>query len=493
MKNTVVAIDIGASSGRLINITFNDGKLTIQEIYRFDNQGIEVCDHLYWDILNIYHEIIRGLPLCFTNDDIISIGIDTWGVDFGLIDCKQELISNPYHYRDKQTNSMIEKADQIFGKKGLFDLTGVQDMWFNTTFQLLGMLERKASVLSVADKLLMMPDLIGFMLTGAINIEYTSAFTTQLYDWVNKTWNYTVINGIGLDAKLFPKIVATGTVKGFLHKQICKNLNSKRIPVICVAEHDSASAAIAVPTDNSEYLFVNSGTWSILGMILENPIINDNVFECGLSNEGAAFGKTKLVKNIPGMWLTQECRRIWKENGERTDFLYLDAEVEKSKSFNTLIDVEHEMFITPDNMLEAIDLYASMTNQSKPSTQGEYLRCICESLALKYKETIVDVQKVTQKNFPTIHLLGGASKDKIFCQFVANATNKTVLAGPVEATAIGNAFIQMISMKLIKDERCINKIVLDSFEIREYFPKNIGAWNMQYKKLKDIVISVQDT
>lgn len=487
MKNTVVAIDIGASSGRLINIAFNDGKLEIQEIHRFDNKGIEVCDHLYWDILNIYHEIIKGLKLCLANEDIISIGIDTWGVDVGFIDGNKELISSPYHYRDKQANSMIEKANEIFAKKGLFNLTGVQDMWFNTTFQLLGMVGRKATVLSIADKLLMIPDLIGFMLTGSINIEYTSAATTQLYDLLHKTWNDTVIKNIGVNTKLFPKIVETGTVKGLLHEHICKNLNSKRIPLICVAEHDSASAAIAVPTDSSEYLFVNSGTWSILGMILENPIINDSVFECGLSNEGAAFGKIKLVKNIPGMWLTQECRRIWKENGERTDFLYLDAEVEKAKSFKTIIDVEHQLFITPDNMLEAIDLYASLTNQPKPSTQGEYLRCICESLALKYKETIVDVQKVTQKNFSIIHLLGGASKDKMFCQFVANATNKTVLAGPVEATAIGNALVQMISMKLIKDERCINKIVLDSFEIKEYFPENTEDWNVQYKKLEDIV------
>jgi rhamnulokinase len=485
----VIAIDLGASSGRLIHIQHQDEKILMEEIYRFENGGISIDDHLHWDIQYIYCQVLTGLQKAFREVPAIdAIGIDTWGVDFGLLDGEGKLIGSPFHYRDAQTKGMITLANSLLGEKTLFQHTGVQDMWFNTVYQLLGMQQRKASCLHAAENLLMMPDLLGFMLTGNRAAEYTSASTTQLYRIADRCWDNDIIQALGLRGDIFPQVADTGSIKGILLPEIQHKLQCGSVPLVATAQHDSASAAYAVPAQAEDYLFINSGTWSVLGVVTDQPIMSDSVWELGLSNEGAAYGRTKLVKSIMGMWLTQECRREWRKKNINDSFAFLAAEVEKSEPFRSIVDCESELFVAPGNMPEAIDTFCIRTGQPHPRTQGEYIRCITESLALMYHHTIQGLESVIGKRFSHIHLLGGASQDRNFCRFIADATGKKVIAGPVEATALGNGLIQLKSLGSLSNKIPVGSIISGSFPLYEYLPVHTEIWDERYRWFQNVIL-----
>lgn len=489
MKN-VLAIDLGASNGRVILVSSDGKQIELKEIHRFPNSGIHIGDRIYTDILYLFQELITGMRKAFqATDSIDAFGIDAWGVDFALLDSSGELVVNPYHYRDSQANGMIRKADDLFGKGGLFSLTGVQNMWYNTVYQLLGIQKRNPRILNNAQKFLMIADILGYFFTERISMEYTGFSTTQMYDLRSKRIHPEILEKLLIPSSLFPELLMTGSPKGEVRDDVKKLLGirpDKKLQMIATAQHDSASAAYAVPAEEESYIFINSGTWSVIGMITDKPVITQEVFDRGLSNEGAAFGKVKLVKTVMGMWLIQELRKYWERTGQRTDYGYLIDQAEHSDAFTHLIDTDDELFVAPSNMAEAINLYCSRTGQPAIVSQGTFYRTVMESLALKYRECADELERITGHNIRTLHLLGGASQEPTFCKYIANATKRTVLAGPVEATAAGNGLIQLRALGCIDPDIPVSKIIRNSFQISQYKPENTAAWDTQYQKYKKL-------
>lgn len=487
----VIAVDLGASNGRLISVAPRDGRLEMKEIYRFPNEGIHIGERLYTDILRLYHEILAGLRKAVQEEgEIAAVAIDSWGVDFALLDENGEMLGNPYHYRDPQSAGMMEKADAVFQKGGLFRYTGVQDMWVNTVYQLMGIQERNPKLINTSDRFLMIPDILAYFLTGDMSTEYTSASTTQVYDVKKKQWSDEVCRGLGIKKEIFPDVRMTGELKGLLSPQVKTLIGlpaETEVKVIATAGHDSAAAAYAVPAEEEDYIFINSGTWSIIGRVIDEPIVTDEIFENEYSNEGAAFGRVKLVKTIMGMWLIQELRKSWERQKKPTDYGFLISEAEKAEAFSHLVNVDDELFTAPLDMEQAINEYCARTGQTAIHDQGALYRTVMESLAFKCREAVTDLERITGKKSDTIYLLGGAVQDQTFCRFIANATGKNVSAGPVEATAAGNALIQLKSLGILEDEKDKPDIIKKSFDIWYYRPEETEKWDQMYQKYTKIV------
>ena len=490
-QKCVAAVDLGASSGRVILVTLHEDCLALEEIHRFANEGIHAGERFYTDILHLFQEILTGLrKLKQGGHRIEAIGIDSWGVDFAVLNEEDELIGNPYHYRDAQTSGTLEQAGRIFGERGLFRETGVQDMWYNTVYQILGIQNRNKEYFKRAQCILMIPDILGYFLTGNKQMEYTSASTTQIYDLRKKKWSENILYELGLEERIFPEVLMTGADKGYLTETVKKltGMTEEDCPrLIATAGHDSASAAYAVPAEEEQYVFINSGTWSIIGMVMDAPMVADEIYEKGYSNEGAAFGKVKLVRSIMGMWLIQELRKSWERRGKRIDYGYLTAEAEQAVPFTHMIHVDDELFAAPLDMEEAINAYCIRTGQTELHGQGELYRTVTESLAMKYREAVDGLEKITGVKIRTIYLLGGAVQDQAFCQYIADATGRRVSAGPVEATAIGNAMIQLKALGAFPDEGAQRELLRRSFRIQCYEPKETKVWDRMYTKYREIV------
>ena len=487
----VVAIDLGASSGRLILVHLSGRRITLKEIHRFPNGGVAVGERFYTDILYIFGEIIKGLrKLRNELAEIESFAIDSWGVDFGLLDRCGELVTNPYHYRDNQAQGIMADEREYYGESGLYLKTGVHNMWYNTIYQISGIMKRNPRIFQSADKLLMIADLLGYMLTGEMKLEYTGISTTQMFDLRKREFSQEILTRLGISRELFPDIQNTGEVKGYTTSEVSRLLGiqpGRKIKMIATAQHDSASAAYAVPSADGNYIFINSGTWSIIGMVMDQPIISDEAFDMELSNEGAAFGKIKLVKNIMGMWLVQELRKHWEKTGQDDSYEVVLSKSESAKPFAHMIDPDDEVFIAPSNMAEAIDMYCSKTGQTTINNQGGYCRTVIESLAFKYREAVNDIEQVTRKIVDVIYMLGGAVNDSAFCQYIANATGKEVLTGPAEATAVGNAMIQFRAGGMVDCDSNAATIVNNSFASKKYIPKDKEAWTCQYEKYQRMI------
>lgn len=488
-EHNVIAIDLGASSGRLMHIRQHDVQMEMRELYRFSNEGIHAVGRTYTDIFHIYHEILQGLKIAVREIDTIDgIGIDTWGHDFAVLDSEGELMRNPYQYRDTQSQGMIEKANHIFGKRRLFRLTGMKDFWCNTIYQILGLKERNGSILRDGTDMLLVPDFLVYLLTGNKNGEYTSATLTQMYDIAKKNWSDKILEQTKIAKEMMPEILPHGAIKGYLTKEVLAEIGAAeecKIPVINIAEHDTAAAAYAAPADSEQYVFISSGTWSIIGTVISEPVISDEVYESGFSNEGAAYGQTKLVRTIMGMWFIQELRKIWEREGMNTDYGYLIKEAQASTPFVRFLDVEDELFCAPDNMETAINSYFEKTGQSLAVSQGEFYRTVMESLAYTYRFSIERLIELTGFRPETIYFLGGSARDTMFCQFIADATNCRVCAGPVEATAIGNALMQIESFEdCSKDE--IQKL-RENAEVTYYLPENYETWSVHYEKFRSVI------
>ena len=478
----ILAFDFGASSGRAILGTFDGERIALEEIHRFPNDPVLVGGTFYWDVLRLFHEIKQGILKARQAGGFDAVGIDTWGVDFGLLDRDGRLLENPVHYRDARNAGMIEKAAERISRDRMYGLTGIQFMEFNTVFQLLSLKLNRPALLERADKLLFMPDLLGYFLTGKMTAEYSIATTSQLVDIHTREWSQEVADALGLPLRILPPIAPAGAVLGKLSDGICAELGVPPVDVISVCGHDTQSAVTAVPSAEKDFAFISCGTWSLFGTELDGPIINEKSKAFNVTNEGGYGYSTAFLKNICGLWLIQESRRQWKREG--CDYSY--AELEKlavaSEPFRCLIDPDAPDFVAPGDMPGRIKEFCRRTGQYVPQTVGETVRCIYESLALKYRHVFDGLKDCTGKDYACIHVVGGGTKDGLLCGMTASACNARVYAGPVEATVLGNVAVQLLSLGELKDIAEARRVIAAGENLKVFDPVEPGVWDEAYRQ-----------
>lgn len=488
-KLKMLAIDLGASSGRGIVGGFDGEKLTLEENHRFPNEPVTVAGTFTWDILRIYHEIKNSIRKCALSDDkdIRSIGIDTWGVDFGLIDKTGRLMANPVHYRDTRTEGIIDYADRFVSKSELYGTTGLQFMNFNTIYQLAASLRDEPAYINNAKKLLFTPDLLNYFLTGEMRTEYTIASTGAILDAKKRDFAYDMLKKFGIPQDIFAPIVKPGNVLGKLLPQVLEEIGNINPDVVNVAAHDTASAVVAVPAKGEDFIFISSGTWSIMGSEVKEPIISDASFNYNFTNEGGVENTIRFSKNITGLWLKQESKRQWEREGKNYTHDQLSDMALASKPLQSLIDPDDSLFATPGNLPRRIAEYCQKTGQHVPENPGEIMRCIFESLALRYRFTVEKIDEMKGTKTPFINIVGGGTRESLLCQFAADACGRPVYAGPVEATAIGNIVSQAIAAGEIKNVAEAREVIRNSFDIDYYEPKNTEAWDEGYERFKKLL------
>jgi rhamnulokinase/L-fuculokinase len=487
MSKNVLAFDFGASSGRAIVGSFKNGKIALNEVHRFSNDPVFIGKTLHWDTLRLFFEIKQGILAAHHNGGFDSIGIDTWGVDFGLIDKDGRLIENPVHYRDARTDGIMDEVFKIVPKNEIYEKTGIQFMQLNTIFQLYYLAKYRRDLLERADCFLLTADLFSYFLTNEKTIEYTNASTTQLINARTREWDFELIDKLGIPRHIFPKVVKPGTKKGMLLEEICNELKVPSVPVIAIGSHDTASAVMAVPTKKEDFIYISCGTWSLFGTEAKQPYINEKSAEYNLTNEGGFSDTIRFLKNIMGLWLIQESRRQWIREGYAVTYADLEKEALEVPAFKSFIDPDFDSFSKPGDIPSLVAKFCKDTKQSIPNTRGEIMRCIYESLALKYKLAFEQIKSVTGKEFSVVHIVGGGTKDNLLCQMTANSCGVDVIAGPIEATALGNVASQLIANGNILDLKSARNIILDSEQTTKYEPKDTKLWEDAYKIYKKIV------
>lgn len=487
MTKRVLAFDFGASSGRAIIGCFDGDKITLEEVHRFSNDPVSVGGTVYWDVLRLFYEIKQGIIKAKIAGGFDSIGIDTWGVDFGLIDSEGKLMENPVHYRDARTVGLVDEAFKTMPKEKLYGITGIQFMELNTLFQLISLKKNRPWMLERADKMLFMPDLFGYMLTGKMCAEYSIASTSQLIDLDKRTWSKEILDAFGIKESVFAPLVQPGTVLGELSKEVCEECGVDPVPVISVCGHDTQSAITSVPCEDGDFAFLSSGTWSLFGTELDKPIVNETSMNINITNEGGFDGSTGFLKNIIGLWLIQESRRQWKREGKEYSYADLEKLALAAEPFKCFIDPDAPEFVPHGNIPERVREFCRKTGQYVPETVGEIMRCIYESLAMKYRLTFEKLRECTERDYPVIHVIGGGTKDGLLCQMTANSCDRTVKAGPIEATVMGNVAVQLMSDGSVKNIGQARKIVAESSELKTFEPKDTDKWAEAYEDFLKVV------
>ncbi|MBQ6863131.1 MAG: rhamnulokinase [Clostridia bacterium] len=480
----VLAFDFGASSGRAILGKFDGKTIQLEEVHRFTNDPVTVNGTVFWDVLRLFHEVKQGILKAKQAGGFDSIGVDTWGVDFGLIDKNGYLLENPIHYRDKRTDGMIELACQKMDRDKIYDITGIQFIYFNTLFQLLSLRENRPELLERADKMLFMPDLFNYLLTGNMAAEYSIATTSQLVDLAAHEWSDEIFEKMRFPRDIVCSLVKPGTVVGKLSPALCEELGVPAVDVIAVCGHDTQSAVTAVPTDKKDFAFISCGTWSLFGTELETPILNDKARALNVTNEGGYDYSTAFLKNICGLWLIQESRRQWMREGQEYSYAQLEEMALQCEPFKCFIDPDADDFAPMGNMPERIRDFCRRTGQYVPETVGEVVRCIYESLALKYRHIFRGIEDCTEKKYPHINVVGGGTKDKLLCRMTADSCNTTVYAGPIEATVLGNIAVQLLASGEIKDIAEARNIIAEGEKLICYKPENTAVWDAAYEEFK---------
>ena len=487
MKQYFFAADLGATSGRTIVGSVDNGKLELEELTRFDNNLIETGGHVYWDIYAIYNEIIRGLKLAATRRlSITSIGIDTWGVDFVCIGQDGALLRNPLAYRDPHTvGRMEEYLDRGLPRKEVYDITGIQFMNFNSLFQLYAMRQAGNSALQHARKILFMPDALNWMLTGQAACEYTIASTSQLLDPRTGDLDPRLLQSVGLGRDMFGPMVQPGTQIGVLTPEVQRLTGLGAVPVVAVAGHDTGSAVAAVPAASEHFAYLSSGTWSLMGIESKEPIINAQSYERNFTNEGGIEGTTRFLKNICGMWIYERCRAEWKEAADGTTdlaHLALQKAAIQSQPFRSIINPDDAAFANPASMLQAITDYCRRTGQPVPDTPAQVCRCIFDSLALRYRQVFGWLKEFASFPIEVLHIIGGGSQNSYLNQFTADALGVKVLAGPQECTAIGNIMLQAKAVGTVSDIWEMRRIIAHSIDLAAYEPGDKAEWDKAYER-----------
>jgi rhamnulokinase len=466
-QKVYLAVDLGAESGRVIAGLWNGKRIRLEEIHRFPNGPVALNGTLRWDILRLWAEVQNGIALAkkkFGNS-IVSIGADTWGVDFVLLDKNDEILGQPYHYRDARTNGVMERAFKKVPRAEIFAQSGLQFMQLNSLYQLLAWKEHSPSILDHADCLLFMPDFLHWTMCGVKRAEFTIASTSQFVHPLRRNWSLPLLRKLGLPTHFLPKIVPPGTILGKLH--------GSPIKVVAPPSHDTASAVAGVPTANTgraNWAYISSGTWSLMGVEVQKPVLSPQALNVNMTNEGGLDGTCRLLSNIMGLWLVQQCKRAFEARGKNYDYGQLAQMAAKAEPLKSSVDLNDPRFLNPPNMPQAIQDFCRETKQRVPKTEGELVRCCYESLAVKYRNVLTSLEELTGETIEVIHIVGGGSKNAVLNQLAADACQRPVITGPVEATALGNLLTQVRASGELSSLSEMREVVRISSKVRSYEP-----------------------
>ncbi len=467
-KRHVIAVDLGASSGRVMDVSFDGERFAQTEMHRFPNTPVEVRGTLYWDVLRLWHEITEGIAQVPAGAE--SIGVDTWGVDFALLDAHGKLVANPVHYRDARTEPMLEWVFERVPRRTVFERTGTQFMSLNTLYQVASLVAAQSPWLEQTETLLTIPDLFSYWLSGAKSCEFSHVSTSQMFNPRTGSWDYETMRALGIPTEMFPTIVPPGTVKG----------DYQGMQVIAPGCHDTASAVVSVPTTIKNYAYLSSGTWSLLGLELPEPVITDASYAANVTNEGGVNNTYRFLKNVAGLWLSQQSIAAWQSEGQTYSYGELAQLAQAAEPFRSLIDTAHSSFFAPGDMPARIREYCRNTNQPEPETVGQIMRTIYESLALAYRQVLECLIELSGQPVDRLHIIGGGARNALLNQMTANSIQREVVAGPYEATALGNAIVQFIALGVIGDVAQARTILDNTIETPCYTPQDAAVWDAAY-------------
>ncbi len=477
----LLAIDLGAESGRCIAGTFDGAAVDLAEVHRFPNEPVRLPGGLHWDVLRLFHEVKAGIRRARREGPLAGVGVDTWGVDFALLDPDGVLLGNPYHYRDPRTEGILGEAFRRVPPEELFRRTGSQVMPINTIFQLLAMVRARSAALQAATTLLMMPDLFNYWLTGQVGCEFTEATTSQCYDPFAGTWALDLLDRLGIPTRIFPRIIPPATVLGPLQRDVAQDAGGPGVIVIAPACHDTASAISAVPARDAGFAYISSGTWSLVGTEVPAPVITPEVLAHGFTTEGGAFGRFCFLKNVTGLWLLQECRRRWARGGDAVPYDALVAEAAAASSTGAFINPDDERFLRPADMPARVREVCREAGQRVPETRGEVIRCILESLALRYRWVLDHLDAILGRRTEVVHVVGGGARNGLLCRLTADVTGRLVEAGPVEATAMGSVLVQAHALGHVRLSE-VREIARRSTSLAVYEPEGHERWAETYDR-----------
>jgi len=493
--NVYLAVDLGASSGRVVAGRFDGSELTLEEVHRFENGGVRGGERLYWDLLNQWSQVQQGLRKAADQyGQVASVGVDTWGVDFALLDKNDELISNPVHYRDSRTSNMMEGALQAVSRETIFAETGLQFMEFNTLYQLLALKQQASPQLDIAQTFLMIPDLFHWLLTGRKSNEFTNASTTQFLNPQSGGWSQKLFDAFGLPSHILQTIEPPGTSLGLMRASLQESTGLTGAKVVLPGTHDTASAVMAVPAAGEfgtapDWCYISSGTWSLMGVEIPTPVVTSRCQELNFTNEGGVGGTVRLLKNIAGLWLVQQCRSTWNHGGARLDWAELVEAATNAPACQSVINPDHLSFTAPDDMPAAIQAFCAKTSQPVPTEQGAIIRCVLESLALRYRMVLNALEELSGQRLATIHIVGGGAQNRLLCQMAADACQRRVVAGPVEATAIGNLAVQAVADGAIGSLSEAREVIRGSFAVEEFIPRQNADWDSAFARFESVIKS----
>ena len=487
-RSVALAIDLGASGGRIVSGSFDGRLLELDEIHRFDNGPISMGGQLVWDLVRLWQEVLVGLRAAAGRHGqaVSSVGVDTWGVDFSFVTADDALLANPVCYRDARTHGMLAAADAIVPRDQIFAATGLQFMEINSLCQLLALKKQHPSLLKAADRFLMIPDLVHWLLSGVRSNERTNASTSQCFDPRQRNWAFDMLDQFGLPRHLFGPIVEPGTDLGPLRPEVAAETGLLGVRVVVPGTHDTASAVAAVPAleppcARPDWCYVSLGTWALVGAELDRPLVTPECHSRNFTNEGGVGGTTRLLKNVCGLWLVQQCRASWQRAGKEWSWEQLTALAAEAPPLVTLVDPNHPSLVAPADMPEAIRGLARATGQPVPETTAAVVRTALESVAAAIRKTLEELDQLVGRRVSRVHVVGGGVKNTMLCQMIADATNRPVVAGPVEATAIGNLLVQLVARDGAVDLRTVRSVVRDSFELHRYEPRNPAAWDARLR------------
>lgn len=483
-----IAFDLGATSGRTILGSVDEGVLHLEELTRFPNASLPIGGHLYWNIFSLYEHLLEGLRVAAAKGVAIeSIGIDTWGVDFAFVGGDGSLLGVPYSYRDPHTEGAPESFfESAMPRERLYELTGIQVMNFNSVFQLHTLRKNGSSPLASAAHMLFMPDALSWMLTGRMVTEYTIASTSAMLNPCTKELDGEILSVLGIEEGVFPPIVMPGHTVGTLRKEIAESVGLGEVPVVAVAGHDTASAVAAVPARTPHFAYLSSGTWSLMGVEVLEPVITPQTERLNLTNEGGIEGTTRLLKNITGMWIVEQCLAEWRKQGRDYSYPEMVRMAESANHFERMIDPDDALFASPRSMTSAIDDYLARTGQPAAESDGDYLACAFESLALKYRFVLGMFRQVADFPIERLHIIGGGSKNPLLNQYTASSIGLEVISGPSEATAIGNIMIQAKAAGQVGSLAQMREMIAHSIETATYHPQEREVWEEAYQRFLTI-------